>query len=292
MSMIKERLLENGEFIEKTLEKLLEKERLGSGKMAEAMAYATLDGGKRIRAFLTIEFARLFGACIEDCAYYAAAIEMVHAYSLVHDDLPCMDNDDIRRGKPSCHKAFGEDVALLAGDALLTYAFEICASAPLSAEKNALAVKTLAQCAGAMGMCGGQEIDLLTNCPDYESLKILHYKKTGGLIAAASLLGYIASPLEYSEEIADMIREYALSIGLAFQIIDDLLDVRSTTEVLGKPVGSDEKNGKKTVLSYMTEDEADRIAESLSVNASGIFGEMENSGIICSLPEFLLKRTK
>lgn len=292
MSNLKDALYNNAELIEKKLCELLSPEMLGGGKMADAMAYATLGGGKRIRAFLAAEFCKLFGGSFEDCANYAAALEMVHAYSLIHDDLPCMDNDDMRRGKPSCHKAFGEDIALLSGDALLTYAFETVASAPLSPAKNATAVKELAVSAGAMGMCGGQELDLLTDCPDYESLKILHYKKTGGLIYAGAILGYIASPCEYSEEIAGKIREYALALGLAFQIIDDLLDVRSTQEELGKPIGSDAKNGKKTVLSYMSEEEADRIAKDLSDKAGGVFADMKGSEVICSLPEYLLFRTK
>ena len=292
MTELKNRLTIDADYIENTLDKLLCKSRLNGGNMSEAMRYAPLGGGKRIRAFLTIEFCRLFGGTETDAAYYASALEMVHAYSLIHDDLPSMDNDDMRRGKPSCHKAFGESCALLAGDALLTYAFETCATAPLSAEKNVLAVKTLAKCAGAAGMCGGQELDLLTDCPDYESLKKLHNLKTGELIRAAATLGYLASPMEYSEDIAEKICDYALSLGLAFQIEDDLLDVRSTTEELGKPVGSDEKNGKKTVLSYMSESMADEEAKRLSYHAAELFGDMEGSEVISKLPVYLLTRTK
>ncbi len=292
MLELKDRLIHDAEFIENTLDVLLCKEKLNGGNMAEAMRYAILGGGKRIRAFLAIEFCRLFGGKEEDAAYYASAIEMIHGYSLVHDDLPCMDNDDMRRGKPSCHKAFGESVALLAGDALLTYAFEVCANAPLSPEKNALAVRTLAKCAGAAGMCGGQELDLLLDCPDYESLKKLHYLKTGELILAAATLGYIASPCKYDSAVAEKISDYALSLGLAFQIEDDLLDVRSTTEELGKPVGSDEKNGKKTVLSYMTVDEAEAEADRLSTHAANLFADINGSEVICELPIYLLSRKK
>ena len=260
--------------------------------MAEAMRYATLGGGKRIRAFLVIEFCRLFGGTEADGAYYAAALEMVHAYSLIHDDLPAMDNDDIRRGKPSCHKAFGESVALLAGDALLTYAFEVCSSAPLSAEQNALAVRTLARCAGAAGMCGGQELDLSLDCADYDSLKKIHHLKTGELIKAAATLGYIAATKAFDDSVFKKLTDYSLSLGLAFQIEDDLLDIRSTTQELGKPVGSDDKNGKKTVLSYMTEEEAETEARVLSIHASEIFADMEGSGIVCALPVYLLNRKK
>ena len=258
----------------------------------KAMKYSLESGGKRVRPMLVLEFCRICDGDVEKALPFAAAVEFIHTYSLIHDDLPCMDNDDMRRGKPSCHKAFGESCALLAGDALLTYAFETCATAPLSAEKNVLAVKTLAKCAGAAGMCGGQELDLLTDCPDYEALKKLHNLKTGELIRAAATLGYLASPMVYSEETAEKICDYALSLGLAFQIEDDLLDVRSTTEELGKPVGSDEKNGKKTVLSYMTEGMADEEAKRLSYHAAELFSDMEGSEVISKLPVYLLTRTK
>lgn len=292
MSELKKIIEADALFIENKLDVLLSKENISDGKMAEAMRYAILGGGKRIRAFLTVEFCKLFGGSAEDAANYACALEMVHGYSLVHDDLPCMDNDDMRRGKPSCHIAFGETVALLAGDALLTYAFEVCAKAALPAHKNALAVKTLAECAGAMGMCKGQELDLMLDCPDYESLKVLHNKKTGELIRAAATLGYLASPKDFDKAVADKITEYALSLGLAFQIEDDLLDVRSTTEELGKPVGSDEKNGKKTVLSYMTVEEAEAEAKRLSEYASSQFASLEGSAIVSELPIYLLSRKK
>lgn len=292
MNDLKALLEKDALLTEDAIDKLLDKKQLNGGNMAEAMRYATLGGGKRIRAFLTVEFCKLFGGKEEDALCYASAVEMVHAYSLVHDDLPSMDNDDMRRGKPSCHKAFGECVALLAGDALLTYAFEVCASAPLNAQKNALAVKTLAHCAGAAGMCGGQELDLSLDCPDYDSLKKLHYLKTGELIRAAATLGYIASPCDYDEAVAEKISDYALSLGLAFQIEDDLLDIRSTTEELGKPVGSDEKNGKKTVLSYMSAEAADIEAERLSRHAAELFSAMEGSRALCQLPIYLLTRKK
>ena len=292
MSQLKNVMEADALFVEKKLQELLCSDNIGDGKMADAMKYAILGGGKRIRAFLAIEFCKLFGGSAEDAANYACALEMVHGYSLVHDDLPCMDNDDMRRGKPSCHKAFGETVALLAGDALLTYAFEVCAGADLDGKKNALAVKTLARCAGAVGMCGGQELDLMLECADYDSLKVLHNKKTGELIRAAATLGYIASPGEFDAEVARKISEYALSLGLAFQIEDDLLDVRSTTEELGKPVGSDEKNGKKTVLSYMTIEEAEAEAKSLSEYAASQFASLEGSEIVSELPIYLLTRTK
>lgn len=239
-----DRLSDAAEFIENALNKRISE--LRAGEMCEAMSYSVLGGGKRIRAFLTLEFCKMFGGEASDAEAYACAVEMVHAYSLIHDDMPCMDNDDMRRGKPSCHKAFGETIALLAGDALLTYAFETAADG----KNNAInAVSVLAKSAGALGMCRGQELDLLCECHNYNELENLHNLKTGALIKAAATLGYLASGAEITEDNLNKIKNYALSVGLAFQIIDDLLDVRSTAEELGKPIGSDTKNGKKTVLS-------------------------------------------
>ena len=285
--MINFRIKECAEYIEKALEKRID--AIKADKMAEAMAYSVLGGGKRIRAFLVLEFCKFFGGEAEDAEDFACALEMVHAYSLIHDDLPCMDNDDMRRGKPSCHKAYGETIALLAGDALLTYAFETASKSKFNA---VIGVRELARCAGALGMCRGQEIDLSCNCTSFEELKELHNLKTGALIKAACTLGYLASGAEADGEILKKIENYALSIGLAFQIIDDLLDVRSTAEELGKPIGSDDKNGKKTILTFMSEAEADKMAYDLSISASEIFADYGNSEIISRLPMYLYKRTK
>ncbi len=282
-----DRLSDAAEFIENALNKRISE--LRAGEMCEAMSYSVLGGGKRIRAFLTLEFCKMFGGEASDAEAYACAVEMVHAYSLIHDDMPCMDNDDMRRGKPSCHKAFGETIALLAGDALLTYAFETAADG----KNNAInAVSVLAKSAGALGMCRGQELDLLCECHNYNELENLHNLKTGALINAAATLGYLASGAEITEDNLNKIKNYALSVGLAFQIIDDLLDVRSTAEELGKPIGSDTKNGKKTVLSYMSEEQADKIAMELSIAARKVFESMENSDVVCKLPLYLLSRTK
>lgn len=274
-------------YIETALEKRVEKLRIDN--MGEAIAYSLLGGGKRIRAFLAIEFCKMFGGSADDAEAYASAVEMVHAYSLIHDDLPAMDNDDMRRGKPSCHKAFGETIALLAGDALLTYAFETVSE---GANNTAKAVNTLAKGAGALGMCRGQEIDLSCECNDYNELKVLHNLKTGALISTAATLGYLASGAEITDENLEKIEQYALAVGLAFQIIDDLLDVRSSEEELGKPIGSDSKNGKKTVLTYMSEEEADKAALELSKFASEVFADFENSDVVCKLPMYLQNRTK
>lgn len=293
MADIEKLLRDDAEFIEQELDRRLSPELLGGGIMADAMRYATLGGGKRIRAFLTIEFCRMFGGKREDAAAYASAIEMIHAYSLIHDDLPCMDNDDMRRGKPSCHKKYGEDIALLAGDALLTYAFENAVLDYSATDRiNRYAVYELSHGAGAVGMCGGQELDLMLNCPDMATLNNIHNLKTGALIRTAAMLGYYAAVPGPDSFVRDKISAYASAVGIAFQIIDDLLDVRSTEEELGKPIGSDAKNGKKTVLTFMTEDEADAEALRLSKYAAEIFSDMPNSEVICELPMFLYGRKK
>lgn len=293
MADIEKILAKNAAFIEKELDRRLTPELIGGGIMADAMRYATLGGGKRIRASLCIEFCRMFGGKREDAASYASAIEMIHAYSLIHDDMPCMDDDDLRRGKPSCHKAFGEDIALLAGDSLLTYAFENAVLDYSANDRiNRYAVYELSHGAGAMGMCRGQELDLRLVCGNYDELKNIHNLKTGALIRTASLLGYYAAVAGPDSAIRDKISKYSMALGLAFQITDDLLDVRSTSEVLGKPVGSDAKNGKKTVLSYMSEEQAEKEALELSQYAAGIFCDYPDGDIICELPMYLLERRK
>ena len=293
MTDMEKLLRENAEYVEGELDRRLSPELLGNGAMADAMRYATLGGGKRIRAFLTIEFCRMFGGKREDAAAYACAIEMIHAYSLIHDDLPCMDNADMRRGKPACHVQFGEETALLAGDSLLTYAFENAVLDYSSSDRmNRYAVYELAHGAGALGMCGGQELDLELSCPDYEELKRMHSLKTGALIRTASLLGYYAAVPCPESDVRDKICSYATALGLAFQITDDLLDARSTQDVLGKPCGSDARNGKKTVLSFMTEQEAEREALRLSHYAADVFAEVPRSEILCDLPLYLCGRKK
>lgn len=181
----------------------------------------------------------------------ACAIEMIHAYSLIHDDLPCMDDDDFRRGKPSCHKAFGEANALLAGDGLLTLAFETAADAPLSDAQRVEAVRTLAKAAGVCGMLGGQVIDL--GCEgkpvDLETLNTLYALKTGALLRASARLGCLAG--NAGEELLETADRYARACGLAFQITDDILDVAGDAEKLGKPTGSDEENHKTTYVTLL-----------------------------------------
>lgn len=266
-------------------------------KLIEAMRYSLEAGGKRVRPQLVYEFNRACSGNSETAAYFAAAVEMIHTYSLIHDDLPCMDNDDVRRGKPSNHKVYGEDTALLAGDALLTLAFEIMTSPKAiemcSPQLCAKACNTLAKYAGAVGMVGGQVIDLMsenTNAP-IEVLKEMDYKKTACLIKAACELGCISADAD--ENLIKAASQYGECIGMAFQIQDDILDIISTSEELGKPVGSDEENSKSTYVSLLGIDKCRELVKDYTNKAINALGAFEND--TTSLKEFALKlaeRTK
>ncbi len=224
--------------------------QLNKSVVTDAMTYSVKNGGKRIRPFLALEFAKACGGDLDAALDFGCAIEMIHTYSLIHDDLPCMDNDDMRRGKPSCHIAFGEDNALLAGDALLTYAFKlITLTNNLPAINTINAVRYLSEYAN--GMIDGQVLDLQfekTN-PTVEEVLSMYKLKTGCLLIASCQLGCLTSD-RWSEDINSAAYEYATNLGFAFQIQDDILDITSDEETLGKPVGSDEKNEKSTIVKF------------------------------------------
>ena len=287
------RLKETAAGVESALTEALGAAHTGNTAVAEAMRYSTLGGGKRIRAFLVLEFARLFGGSEEAAMPFACALECVHAYSLIHDDLPCMDNDPLRRGKPSCHIAFGEAEALLAGDALLTYAFEAAASNDkVSSGSVALAVKTLAAEAGPRGMVGGQTLDMQSEMSGWDELLAMIDGKTAALIRAACLLGYYAATDEADPETVEKITAYADGIGIAFQIRDDMLDVISDTATLGKEIGSDAKNDKKTVLAFMELEEADRRVKELTASACEAVAGYDGSEVLRDLALWLSERMK
>lgn len=292
-------LTKNSEIIEKELVKYIYKDY--SYGLSEAMAYSLLNGGKRIRPFIVIEAYKLFSGSsdIKAALPYACALEMIHTYSLIHDDLPCMDNDDYRRGKPTSHVVFGEDIALLAGDSLLTYAFEVAASNENVSDKSArLATIALAKYAGFSGMAGGQMIDLKSaeNINSLYSLMIMHSLKTAALIKCAAVLGYLASTETPNEEVINDLEKYAENIGIAFQIKDDILDKTSTSEELGKPVGSDEKNGKTTTLTFMSIEEAQSLVDTLTVEAIEIIEKYYNNDncehSLAELAKYMINRTK
>ena len=207
----------------------------------DAMRYSLEAGGKRLRPTLVFDFCRMAGGDWEEAAPYAAALEMIHTYSLIHDDLPCMDNDDFRRGKPTNHKVYGEAMAILAGDALLTDAFQVASFAKTGTPENRIqAIRVLSQCAGSAGMVGGQVLDIMSEQRVLNEQEVLDIqsRKTGGLIHAACTLGVLAAG--GSEEQLQAAGLFAGALGLAFQIRDDMLDVIGTQEELGKAVGVDE----------------------------------------------------
>ena len=257
----------------------------------EAMTYSLTNGGKRIRPVLTLEFCNACGGNVEDALGFALAVEMIHTYSLIHDDLPCMDDDDMRRGKPSNHIIYGYPNALLAGDALLTLAFEVISMQSLPAEKKIKAVYELSRASGCTGMIAGQVMDL-GNEEKYisaDDLTLTDSLKTGRMIEAACVLGCIAAGAD--EEKIEAARIYAGKLGLAFQIVDDMLDVIGNEEILGKPVGSDEQNSKSTYASTLGIDECRRLASKLTDEAIFALEPLgENADFLKELAVNLLNR--
>ncbi len=248
----------------------------GGDVVSEAMRYSLQAGGKRIRPCLTLEFCRICGGDVSAAMPFAAAVEMIHTYSLIHDDLPCMDDDNLRRGKPACHVQYGYANALLAGDGLLTLAFETLAKAPLPAERVVKALEELAACAGHLGMIGGQTMDLANEDRDVslETLRQTDSLKTGCMIEAACVLGCIAACADAAN--IDAARAFAHGLGLAFQIVDDILDVTSDDTTLGKPVGSDVSQHKRTYVTLCSLDGARAAARQYTdeaVAALACFGD-------------------
>ncbi len=253
-----------------------------------AMRYSLLAGGKRLRPILTLNFARVCGLDAEDALPFAAALEMVHTYSLIHDDLPCMDDDDYRRGAPTCHKVYGEAGAVLAGDALLTAAFTRLAMAKLPADRIVQAVQMLGECAGELGMVGGQMLDLEGENQrlSEDEIGAIHVRKTGALIGAACTLGVIAAG--GSEEQMDSAAQYAAGIGLAFQIRDDMLDVIGDAGKLGKQTGMDEN--KNTYARRLSMDECQRRVDRLTDHAVQALDRFEDTEFLKELAFWLVQR--
>jgi geranylgeranyl diphosphate synthase type II len=265
------------------------------GVVAEAMEYSAMGGGKRIRGALLLA---VYEACNGEGGAarvlpFACAVEMVHAYSLIHDDLPCMDDDDMRRGKPACHIAFGEDIALLAGDALLTLAFELMTGpeAAAAAEKALSAANLLARAIGSEGMVGGQVLDLKLEgqAAGADFLRLMDGMKTGDLIAAAAEIGCVLSGA--GAEARMRLTAYAKAMGLAFQVVDDILDVTSSDAALGKPVGSDKENAKSTYAGLLGLDGARALADELSKKALAELKAVKlGDSFLADMAEYLLKR--
>ena len=263
--------------------------------LLDSERYSLFAGGKRIRPLLTLEFCKLFGGEEEAALPFACAVEMIHTYSLIHDDLPCMDDDDLRRGKPTNHKVFGESTALLAGDALLTGAFEVAASNEAVEPETALnAVRFLSNSAGRYGMVGGQIMDLAGEHKKLtlDQLLKLHSLKTGALISAAAVMGALAAGCAFEDPGMEDVITYAENIGLAFQIVDDILDRTGDVAALGKNVGSDAAHEKNTFLSFYTLEEAQFYADRLTDEAIRVIRKYPGSDTLCSIAEWLAKRKK
>lgn len=297
----KEELTQKTEQMEEVLKQYLPKEEGYAGTVIEAMNYSVLAGGKRLRPMLMWETAVLFGSAGESIKPFMAALEMIHNYSLVHDDLPAMDNDEYRRGRKTTHVVYGEGMAVLAGDGLLNYAFETAATAFDLAEnmedyrKIGKAMQILAGKAGIYGMIGGQCADLNAEEPETqvseEMLLYIHEHKTAALIQSAMMIGAVLAGAS-GEEIA-AIEKCAYNIGIAFQIQDDILDVTGSQEVLGKPIGSDEKNHKLTYVSMHGLKESKEQVEELSKEAISILTSFAQRNLFLEqLVEQLIYREK
>lgn len=261
------------------------------GDIYPAMEYSLLAGGKRLRPVLALEVCRMCGGAVEAALPLGCAVEMVHTYSLIHDDLPAMDNDDLRRGKPTNHKVYGEATAILAGDGLLTAAFGVIAEASALSESQRLAaVRALSAAAGPQGMVGGQILDMdgedrSLSRPELEELQRL---KTGALIGCAAYMGCIAAQAE--EKTIRAVDGFAQQLGLAFQIRDDILDVTSTTERLGKPIGSDAEQGKTTFVTLLGLEECQKWVEELSARACACLDGEKDPAFLRELARVLAHR--
>lgn len=259
-----------------------------TGHIYDAMRYSLYEGGKRIRPVLTLAVCDAFGGDDKAALCFGCALEMIHTYSLIHDDLPCMDNDDLRRGKPTNHKVFGEAMATLAGDALLNRACETALGGGFGAEITVEALKIIFSASGADGMIGGQVIDMESEGKtiDGETLLTLHRKKTGALINAAVSLGALCAGKD-----KNILSDYSAALGLAFQIRDDILDVEGSAEKFGKPINSDEKNGKNTFVTLYTPSGAKKRLEEETQRAKAAADKLGESGeFLSALADYLLKR--
>lgn len=263
-------------------------QELPQKRLLEAMRYSLLAGGKRIRPVLTLEFCHVCGGDWKQAIPFACALEMIHTYSLIHDDLPCMDNDDFRRGRPTNHKVYGEATAVLAGDALLTAAFEAASHADAKPETVVRVIRVLSDCAGEFGMAGGQMMDLEgeSRVLDADYIHRLQELKTGALLKAACLMGVLAA--DGGEKQLEAARAYARSVGLAFQTQDDILDVEGSFEKLGKQVGVDAK--KNTFVRLYGLERCHEMVRQQTDAAIAALAVFENPGFLPELANQLAER--
>lgn len=293
MNVLLEEMKDCAASVDAELDRLLTAPKTPEAKLTEAMRYSAIGGGKKLRPFLLVKAASLFDVPKAVALRAGAALEMVHIYSLIHDDLPCMDNDDLRHGKPSCHKKFDETTAVLAGDALLTRAFDV-----LSDEKTCTdplircqLVMELARAAGASGMIGGQMLDMLAGDLEMDLVEVtrLQQMKTGRLIGFACDAGAILGKASFNDR--QLLKDYAKNIGLAFQITDDLLDVEGTTEEMGKTVRKDVDGSKATFVSFVGVEDARKQATALCEQAVNCLDNFdERAEPLRSLARFIIRR--
>ena len=280
--------------INESLDSFIPECNFGESVVHDALKYSLSVGGKRIRPVLVLEFCRLCGGDVEKALPLAVALEMIHTYSLIHDDLPCMDDDDMRRGLPSCHVKFGEEYALLAGDGLLTLAFGIVSDSDFAKENPSGAVKAismLSSLSGVNGMIGGQVVDLINEekNADLDTLRTMDSLQTGALIRCAACLGAICAGAD--EEKSKHAEAYASCIGHAFQIVDDILDVIGDEKLLGKPIGSDKESGKSTYVTLLGLEKSKEYAEKLTAEAIDALEIFGSEGVFLKTRAFnLIKR--
>ncbi len=276
------------------LEKAIEEKDCAHGEIFKAMRYSLNAGGKRIRPILVLEFARILGASQEAAMPFAVALEMIHTYSLIHDDLPCMDNDDMRRGRPTNHKIFGEAIAVLAGDALLNGAFEhiLKNSGNLPSDSVLKAMKCLAEASGADGMIGGQVIDIEGENRDLSisEIKNLQALKTGAIIRAGALLGCIIA--EAADKRKEAAAKYADFLGLAFQMKDDILNIEGDPDIVGKDTGNDERSGKSTFVKLLGLDACKKQLAELTNAAVSALSDIPDNEFLVWLAHALCSREK
>lgn len=288
--VFQERTTEYRNYIESYLdEKCFQYENQPQKELFSAMRYSLLAGGKRLRPAFVFDFCRMCGGEWKNAVPFAAAIEMIHTYSLIHDDLPCMDNDDFRRGNPTNHKVYGEAMAVLAGDALLTAAFHQLSRAPYDAESRIRAVEILSECAGEIGMVGGQVLDIQSEqrlCTEQEVIDI-QIRKTGALIRAACALGVLAGG--GTKEQLDAAIDFAANLGLAFQIRDDMLDVIGNAAELGKAVGMDK--GKNTFVRLYGLPRCEELVQELTQKAIQNLDRFSDNAYMVALSKSLTNRT-
>jgi len=280
--------------VDRALEKIMPPEGTNPSRLVSAMRYSLFAGGKRIRPILVLSSASCLGAGSDSAMSAACAVELIHTYSLIHDDLPAMDDDDFRRGKPTCHRAYDEGTAILAGDALLTLAFEILSNSetghPVSPEVRVRMIAALAKAAGWRGMIGGQQVDMDSEgqVPTQPMVEYIHTHKTGAMLRCSVLLGALAGGAD-DEELKGL-KRYGEKLGLAFQVVDDILDMTASTEAMGKDHGSDKARGKITYPAVFGLDESRQRARKLIDEAREALAPIENSEQLADIAEFVLLR--